>query len=472
MANKRNGDNRWFICFLLLFALFFLLTFAIWPLKDDWNYVKYNVDPVTLLLPEATFWRPFDGLLGAVDGLLPARWFPILNRVFVCLAHVLNGFLVGMILEKLRVRRNIAILSGCLFLFSSAAVATWVSPDGVAQAYSVLFGLIALYLAMTKSGYWYLVFLFLSLFWKEPGISWFFIVMLFQLYVSRPLKAKRIAAIILIPAISIGIYFCARFALQGSISLGNPDIDRYQLSLFSLSTVTNFFKLTGLSFGGIDTIALFSSQRNLVLVGITGLLSVPFVVVLITGMIRVFRQKKKEDTLMLIVLLLSLILLTGPLILMDSVGEMHAYGTLGGAMILAGWLLERAELISYKWVKAALICLFAAFAITTIHKLATIYQYSSETENLTKEIYQNYQNPEESLLLVVYNEPEDYSVFTQPPIDGTAGGTSLHRYFGWGRVPVDIERITSDDECEKILEEKKGKYDHVLVVKGTGVWTR
>lgn len=432
--------------------------------------MKSGVDIGKLLMPDAQFWRPFDGLLGAIDGLLPADFFPILNRVLVVLAHVANGFLIERILDVYKVQKNIAILSSLLFLLSSAAVATWVSPDGVAQAYSVLFGLIACYQAMKNSGYWYLLPLFLSLFWKESGISWFIVVMLFQLSETKQWKVKRVGSIILVPLIAIAFYFGARFLLQGGVFLGNPDIDRYNLSLFSLSTVTNFFKLTGLSFSGIDTIALFSSKRNLILVGITGILSVPFVLTMVIGVIVILRRKVKEEVLQLIFLMMTILLLTGPLILMESVGEMHAYPVLAGVAILVGFILDRSGLAKNIAAKLTIALLFVAFGISSVHKLVTIYQYSIATETLTKKIYEAYQESKDSMLLVANNEPDDYSVFIQPAIAGTAGVASLQRYFGWGDVPLKIEYTDSEEESQNVIGEMIDKYDYVYMIKGTGLY--
>ena len=86
------------------FAILLLMVLApIMPFHDDWWYLTApNIDFTWRdLLPDGSFWRPFDAMFGGILGAFPS-WFPWANKVAIVFGHVLNIVMLNRVLCQLR----------------------------------------------------------------------------------------------------------------------------------------------------------------------------------------------------------------------------------------------------------------------------------------------------------------------------------------------------------------------------------
>lgn len=475
MSVSKNSDKKYIFICLSAFIFFMALTVSIYPLYDDWYYsVSPNMSfTIDQLKPTAVFWRPFDVLFGVFNGLIPDA-YPIPNRVAVVLAHVLSAYFLVKVLNCLDVGEKGKMFSALFFLFSPAAAAIVINPDALNQAYSVLFGLIAVYFCLSRPGYSYLIFCVISLFWKESGIAWFAAAPILKLVYKKndfsTIKEKdNVISFIKCAVFAVliaALYFALRFYLYGQIALSGSG-DRYSVSIFDKSTAINFARLIGLAVSGIDSIALFSKNKNLILFSLTLILSLFYILIFA---VKLFKIRKRQDFILIIALIVVTTALTAPQVIIESAGEMHAYPSLAGIAMIYGIIFRNFDF--KKELKKAVIlltCIGISFSISSVHKYASVYNFSSETKALTNELHEIYDDPEKSMLIMCVDLKMDYSVYCQPAIVGTSYGKSLRQYFGW-RDDLPIEKCyVSEDKIMAEYEKNKDNFDIIVAVNGTDV---
>lgn len=456
--------------YTIAFVVIYLLVFSISPLSDDWYYLTAPNPDFTPadLLPDNQFWRPFDAIFGGLMGLMP-QLFPALNRAVVVLGHILSVALVGEITKRIGIKTKWQIFSVCFFLLSSSVWAVTVSPDALNQVFSVLFGLVAIWFHFKHGGYCYLIFCMLALLWKESGVSWFFVVPIFDVLLNKSKimeffksheAVKRTVKQVVASLLSVVVYFVVRFYLQGEISLGSSD-GTYKLSLLSFSTIKNGILLFASGSTGVDSIALFGKERSWLLVAITVLLSGVFLLsFMLCAFNLVFKKKMGFPVLCIIVCIAGLAL---PLMILGSAGEMHAYPVLCGMSILFSFCFSKSD-VSFKRLLIPVLCVFVAFGISSGHKLATIYDYSNRTEQLSNSIMENYDDSECKTLFVVIDNWDGYSVFTQSAIMGTYKGYSVRQYFDWADVENEQYDAESVSDADDYIKAHSDEYDKVFIV--------
>ncbi len=468
---KKRGAALRVLFYAAVFCLLFLAVAPLAPMNDDWYYATApnpGFHP-SQLLPQSTFWRPLDVLFGAFMGLVPSL-FPVLNRAVVVLAHVLNAALLGSILKRVGIADAGRRLATCYFLFSSAVWAVVASPDALNQAYSVLFGVLAVYCHLKHGGWWYLPLCAVALFWKESGVSWFFVIPIadaivqgqtWKKFCKTPRLVKRCIGEAAASAAVIAAYFVLRFALYGSVTLGS-ETGTYQVSIFSLSTVKNMGMLFASAVSGVDALAVFGRERSWLLVGVTALLSAAFLVCWLFALARMLREKRALFPLTgLVLCALGLAL---PLAIIGSAGEMHAYPVLWAMALLLAFCFDRAR-ICVKRAAAAVSCVFLAFLITSAHKLVTIYDYSARTDALTQSIAAQYDTPDAPVLFVTVANWEGYSVFDQSAAQGTYMGYSLRPYYGWKTLNHTRYDAPTEEAAAAYIASCKEEYAAVFVIR-------
>lgn len=472
MRTKEKRNSQWgIVLYVVAFLAIFGLVFRISPISDDWHYLTSPNPGFNLsdLLPGKVFWRPFDALFGGLIGLVP-RMFPYLNRFVVVLAHIFNAVLLKRILDKAGISQKWCYFSSCFFMFSSATWAVTVSPDALNQAYSLLFGLLAIWVHMNKGGYYYLLFSALSLFWKESGISWLFVVPLWDIASSQigirafcrnAQQVKKAAKQVLASTLVVCGYFALRFALQGDVQLGS-DTGNYRINLVSLNFVKNIVLLVASAGTGIDSIALFGAHKSIALLCLTTGLSLVFLAAWCIAIMLVLRKKKPIFPLVCIGI--CILGLAAPLSVLGHAGEMHAYPVLFGMAVLFGYGFDLAELPLRK-VLIGVVAIALAFAISSAHKLAAIYDYSAQTKRVEQEIAQQYETKTGKVLFVVIDEKEGYSVFTQQGIVGTGYGESMRKYLCWEKLDHTSHNVQTEEEAKKYLQENQNKYTQIFLVK-------
>lgn len=461
--------------YLSVFAVFYGLVGWLRPMADDWYYLTSPNPQFSLeqLLPEKTFWRPFDALFGGFMGLVPGL-FPWLNRFVVVFAHVTNAWLVKKILEQFGVSRQWAGFSSVYFLFSSAAWAVTVSADALNQAYSLLFGLLAIRVHQKKGGYYYLLFSTLSLLWKESGVSFFFVVPLLdaaeshlclKAFLKSKEQLKKAVAQISLSLLTVFAYFAVRFLLRGDLQLGG-DSGAYKIALFSVSFLKNLVVLLASAATGIDSIALFGADRSFLLLFLTAALSLLFLAGCLIALISLIRKKKLLFPLVCIGL--CILCLAMPLSILGQAGEMHAYPVLFGIAVFFGFCFDWAEL-SLKKLWLCLLAIFLAFGISSVHKLVSIYDYSKNTARVEQEISSQYELKPGAVLFVVVDEKEGYSVFTQSGIYGTYYGESMRPYFAWAAPDHTFYAVETSDEAKEYVQENESSFVQIFVVENDRV---
>lgn len=460
--------------YCVAFVLIFALIYPVSPLCDDWHYLTAP-DPtfgISSLLPANTFWRPFDALVGGFLGLFPSL-FPVFNQIAVVLGHVLNAVFLNLILKEMNIQAKWRRFSVCYFLFSSATWAVTTNTDALNQAYSVLCGLIAIYIHLKKGGFIYLFWCVLAILWKESGVSWFFVIPIFdailnaktfrELFRNCALLKKCILEAVLSAAVICG-YFAVRFLLYGSITLG-ADSGRYHISILSLSTLKNIFLLLASSCAGVDTLALLSNNKSALLATVTIILSVFFLIMWMFCAIQtVFRKKEWFSVLGLSLCILGL---AAPLSILGPSAEMHAYSVLFVVSILYGFCFDQAN-ISMKKARIALFCIFLAFTISSAHKLVAIYDYSQRTQALTENLRECY-TLADSALFVEADYWEGYSVFSQSAMRGSAKGLSLRPYYDWQYLNHDQYLTQSMDDALAYIASNQDRYSNIYIIQDESV---
>lgn len=459
----------WF--YIGVFLILFSAGFSISPLSDDWYYVTAPNPDFKLadLLPTQTFWRPFDVLFGALMGKIPAL-FPYLNRAAVILGHVLSSVLLDVILRKINIHCTWRRFSVCLFLFSPATWAVTLSPDALNQAFSLLFGLVAIYVHLTKGGLYYLVPCFIALLWKESGISWFFAVPILDAFCTeKPWNdfrkdlslIKRCFKEIIASLSVVLIYFILRFSLYGSISLGHSE-GTYKIGIFSFSAIKNLILLFSSACTGVDSIGLFGRHRSYGLVVITIILSLVFLCGWVISLCNLI--VKKAPIFPLLCLALYALDLALPLIILGSAGEMHAYPILCAMTVIFAFVFDRSNL-SFRKLSIPIAALFLAFTISSVHKLVAIYDYSDRTQALTQSIQSQYDNPDETVLFIVLDNWEGYSVFEQSAIEGTSNGLSVRPQYQWANLTHCVHYVGDETEAQAYIRKNEGQYATIFVVR-------
>lgn len=458
-----------------VWAVMFAAVCTISPLNDDWYYATApNPDfRWADLLPQSNFWRPPDVLFGALMGWFP-RLFPAFNRAVVVLAHVLNAWLLNAVLKHVNITDGWRRLAVGYFLFSSAVVAVIVSPDALNQAYSLLFGLLAIYVHQKKGGYWYLPLCMVALLWKESGVSWFFVIPILEAitgeatwraFRKNTALVKRCVWQAVFSFLSVCVYFAVRFLLHGSVALGSSE-GTYRLSVFSLSTVKNAVMLFASAASGVDSLALFGHTKSLLLAGATAVLSLVFVSGFLVSVVRLIRNK--QGVFALLGLVLCALGVALPLTVIGSAGEMHAYPVLCAMAVLLAFCMSRAQ-IAPKRMAVPMLCIFLAFGITGTHKLLSVYDYSVRTRALTQNIRAVYDTPAESALFVVVEDWEGYSVFDQSAINGCYAGYSLRPYFDWQELNHTRYEAESEADATAYIAHHRAEFERVYIVREQAV---
>lgn len=457
--------------YLVVYIIIYCLVYPVFPLHDDWYYATSPNPDFRLsdLLPGNTFWRPFDVLFGAFMGYC-SQLFPALNRAVVVFAHIMNAVLLDGVTKKMNIGPKWRRFAVCYFLFSSASWAVTLSPDALNQAYSVLFGLLAVYLHLKKGGFQYLPLCLVALLWKESGVSWFFVVPILDSCINgntwngfhkNTALVKRFFYQTLLSFLVIIAYFVVRFLLYGSIALGSNS-GTYKLSIFSFSAIKNAVLLFASGGSGVDSLALFSNDRSFLLAGITLICSLVFIGSWLICAIRMLIQREHLFTLFCIIICAAG--LAFPLMILGSAGEMHAYPVLCAVTILYSFCLDRSQ-ISTKKLAIPIICIFLAFSISSAHKLVSIYDYSSRAQELTKNIQSLYDEPSGPALFVVIDNWDGYSIFNQSAITGTSTGLSMRPYFDWTELDHTLYTARSEEAADTYVQLHQNQYALIFVVR-------
>ncbi len=430
------------------------------PTFDDWSYYTAPYDGSffsSRWLPIASWWRPFDHVFGWIVGL-NYRLFPTLNHVFVYVAHLLNTFLLWRIAGQLsfsQFGRNIAVL---FFFLSPAMLGTVTGIDSLNQVYSHLWGLVAMSiylksLSQEKSKKktlilhhsFFIFFILIATLCKENGYMWAIIIPFvawgFQLIDRRRLWRDWMLAI------TLGvIYFIVRILLTTNQVEINHD---YFIVTFTdrLKDIATFIGLTWIP---IDYVALvYPPERNLILVGITFIIGIPFILYTYFGNIRNIFKKPH------IVLFLSVFLAALPH-LITLFTTMHAYAGLSMAALAIAWLCEH---LKHKKIVTILFTLYLVNAIfVDIHHGIEAWKSGLKGKQMGIEAIEKTGSPVNRVSIVFINTNETkYSNFCVIPYDA----------FGWGNAAIYETGMKwpTDFEYREVMEGKNERQEAISIAR-------
>lgn len=441
-----------FVC-----ALWVALIGDVSPLGDDWTYLT---SPHTgcswqVLLPSAAWWRPFDGLWGWMMANAP-QCFPWANRVAVAIAHLLNAVMMYSALRKFEKLGSLerdsfgVALGTSFFAFSSAAVAVLVNPDSINQAWSFFFGMCALNVYLGNEGWKALAkalpLVFISMLFKESGVSWLGVLALVAgfRFQDSGFKFRAIVRVGLIGAGVLVIYFALRFGLKGGVALGGSG--DYAMGFHPVKFCVDLLTAVVPSLTAIDLLALFTGKYAIF--GLTVLLSIVFWG--LVGWFQVSSCRVQEFCLKVLFCGCIAVVLALPHCFFKNLhpAEMHFYPVLfAGALFIA-----MGDYGSFgRRLRIALVgTMIVLFAIGWIDKLSEFFAYSARTSALMVDLKAKKLDFAKSVYLVVEDDPavRHYSCFAQSAAHGIYFGAALRSLNSWR--DVEYHPVSTSAEFEKI----------------------
>ena len=175
----RKGTNPllWLIIVSMPFVLWAKL--QILPTFDDWTTLSLpNYDPQwqQYFLPNGSFWRPFDAAMGYLYSVIGNDWYPFLNHLLIFAAHLGSTFMVYKLAGALCFNNMARAVATSFFWFSPCVLATVFACDSMNQTYSMLWGLIALWIYLQRTERWrhplWMLCVLLAALSKENGLAW------------------------------------------------------------------------------------------------------------------------------------------------------------------------------------------------------------------------------------------------------------------------------------------------------------
>lgn len=481
-----NRSDKKVLAFFILSLLFWIaVTVPLGAFGDDWYYkttpnVRFEFSQ---LLPDGTaFWRPLDVLFGALLGLCP-NLFPLLNHVLVAFGHVLGCVFLYFILKDHFQMKALPIYGALLiFMFGSGNFAAVASVDSLNQVWSSTFGIAAFlfYIKRYNGGSFlnlimYYLFCILSLFTKESGIMWGFLIPVLcilpeicsfgDIFGKHKFVRYEIAF-----AVICVLYFAARIGLSRQGAVADAD---YSVSLSVAGIFRGFAMMIAGSVVSVDTVALFVRPQDMALVSLTVILNIPWMITMVSLFIRKLCDKKKVLS-FLILLLCSLAAMLPNAV--TTVGEMHCYVFTFFLSLIVAMMLENSEaLLEVKVAFVASLCMFlVSCGFVGVHKWKCLDESAKNSYTVLNQIQERYADkepPENVLVVCVLDGDEGYSIYSQPVANGSYYGFASKSLWDW-EYPKRIKAVYVNSTLEAneyvLRQELPDGYDAEWVVNSEG----
>lgn len=386
--------------------------------------------------------RPFDALLGGIVGWQPAL-FPTLNHVLIILGHTVATLLVYALCQKLRMGTIATNVATFFFFFSPATLGATLACDGFNQTFAQLWGLLALwsYLSSSSSNKWLLCVL-LAVLSKENGLAWAVVppLVAYAFHLSdRRQTIRDVCKGLLVAIAYMAIY--ASLAFTGMLEYA----DEYSETSM-LSHLKDFVQLMAYTWVPLDYMsAVYPPTRNWFIVGVTLLLSLPFLAMLASKW-----QLLKNRTLPLLIVCFFILVFPH---LLTLVSIMHNYAALSMAALIIAFV------VSHIANSRMLIVTFVLFMAVALFTDVRHYVAARESGLLGKHLAQQAISqtigadsrtslPPSRVLCINIDDPEEprYSSFCVRPIDAFAWGLSVRYYshYEWN-THIDVEVLSEYD---------------------------
>lgn len=227
MRNKRGSILFWLSAIVMLVAIF-----PIMPTFDAWTTTSapkvYSLDWHELL-PQGAYWRPLDILYAHFIGK-QLEWFPYLNHLFIGVVHIQNCILTYRIARCLGFSELVARLSLLYVFICPAMLGVVVDVDSIHQVAALFWGLLSLYMFLSRRiGLW-LLFVIIGTLAKESCFA-FLLIAPFIAWGGRKISGKEYWQDIACAVVVGLLYLTVRLSLdQSEIASEYTDISIDQLA--------------------------------------------------------------------------------------------------------------------------------------------------------------------------------------------------------------------------------------------------
>lgn len=400
------------------------IPFVLWgillilPTFDDWTTLSspnYDPDFMKYVLPFGMTWRPGDAIMGYVNAI-DYRFFPALNHILILSAHVGSTIVIYWLSRMFGFKPGAQAFATLFFYWSPCILGTVLSCDALNQSFSHLWGIMAVWWYLAKSGkqryVGWVVFVLLSAWSKDNGIAWAVVPPMLSYAFGRinHVTLKRHFLVGLLIAVA---YFIVRFLLP-TTDIHNGSYGEDVTSLHS--RVKGLAIWMAYTWSATDYISiLHAPSRNLWLAAATFFLSSPFIVAL-------FFRKQPWRQRTLWVLLACLVTVALPNLLI-SLSIMNAYASLGIAALIVGWLSSESPL-SRRWLMMLFTLYMVSATFVNVHHWYSAWQTSLPSKQISRDIVSKTKHPvERAYCIIVHDDYPKYSSFCVP----------IDEAIGWGR---------------------------------------
>lgn len=424
-----------------------LISMFLRPTMDDWGYLcspHLGTPFPKSLFPLTTYWRPFDGLLGFIN-TTNHHLFPHLNHLLIGIAHTINSFLIYGIGSQLGIRQRGLLITLLFFMLSPGILGTVLDVDSVNQAYSMLFGLWAIYYYLSdfsNKNIWIKHFIMgcliiLSTLWKENGLIFFLIPPILSCGIGKRTLKQAFG-----DASKLFIYPCIYLIVRLSLS---------NLAIVSTGVYTEGgIKMIARNIGmfcvfpwlPLDYVSILHAPSRIVLLAvITVLFTIPYAVFVI------HRIRNYNNSKLLISLFLCLLLIVG-IHLATIFTVMHAYSAICISALIMGVLTNDIKVriqhvcIVILWVTSAI--------ISDVHHVIKAYQSGEMGRQMALYTISQMKKPVDKCKTVIIDtQYPKYSMFCVRPYDCIGYGVSVEyeNDYIW---PKEIEHIIVADNKKEI----------------------
>ena len=438
----------------LSIAIFFLL-----PTDDDWGYLcspHINGMSLTSLLPNGTFWRPFDAIIGFVLTKIPTA-YPYLNHSLILIGYIGSSLLLWNILRELKIREDVRIISTSIFLVSPAVLGTILGIDSINQDYSVFFGLLSIYFYLRfPKNYSWLIFALCATWAKENGIVYFILSPIISFTFNNDKKGN--SKNLIIGVLGACLYFIARLSLQtSSVSIEEDSPYSFTIS----KKIVDLFSFVVGTTSVVDYISLIHKpSRNIIVVLITFLISLSFLYKLFWNK-AIFKRKY-------LLLILCIAIAAAPH-LATHFGPMHAYSTLPFFCVLIGSFLndQQSDQLQNRFFKVTYIMFILTAICVDWHHWYCTYSSSKVGPQMAAKVIEKTQgNPQNILCITIMDDYPRFSSFCVPPRDVFREGYAVRRQtkYEWPKKIRSLQ-VASLKQASKVVRvaQQSGDYDYIWI---------
>lgn len=446
----------------ILYAITLLL-----PTFDDWTYytAPYFGDLISpRLLPSYCWWRPLDAIFGWILGL-DSRLFPLLNHVFVYAGHLVCTLFIYKLSDTLGFDKPARNMATVFFFASPGVLGTVLSIDSLNQTYAQMWGLAGLWLYLNKTqrrhyALW-IACAGMATFSKENGIMFFVIPQVIAFGFGR-LSCRRFSRDFAIGTAAAIVYLAVRFALISNDAGVNAEYFDNTL----LSKLKHIAIFVGMTWVATDYVSLIHApSRNIVTVGVTLLMSMPFVTLLFVSARKHIASRRTLS------LAVSMVLAALPHLL-TIFSVMHTYAGLGMAALTVGCLADKSRR------QTALCALFVPYVAACIfidcHHWQKAYRSGLTGSDMGRQAIEKTGSPVNSAYSILVTDDErKYSSFCVLPTDAFGWGHAAYAATGyrWPEVLSDTTIHVSETHLvDSIADHARSEgYETVWLVHGDTV---